>query len=216
MTSTIYEEKYFGAKQPQLNDLSSYDREPWYKETVNCLGSFKDKIILDVGCGAGKAMNLLKGASIFGVDVSKFGTRIACQFGEVIVANAGNLPFKENVFDSVLMVEVAEHLNDEELGNAFREVRRVLKKSGIVIIHTQPNGLFGRFFYFFNRKRLEDTGHVNTLSPFEVRHLLLKYNFIVKRFEVKDFIILKHLERRNTPTIVKWVLGNRILAVAKK
>jgi ubiquinone/menaquinone biosynthesis C-methylase UbiE len=47
------------------------------------------------------------------------------------------LPFEDDTFDAVFMIEVIEHVDGD--AQAIREVRRVLKPGGVLIV-TTPNG----------------------------------------------------------------------------
>lgn len=212
----MYDEEYFGLKQPQLVDFQSYDEEPWYFEAIKELGVVEGKAVLDIGCGAGKAMQLIKGASVIGIDIARFAVNIASQFGASLVASAAALPFKDDTFEGVLMVDIVEHLLDQELLRALKEAHRVLKKGGRIVVHTQPNGLFGRPFYFFNRRRLRETGHINALPPWKLKSLLEKSYFPIQRFYVKDFILVRRLEKSFKSETFKQFLGNRIIAVGQK
>ena len=50
------------------------------------------------------------------------------------------IPFEDNSFDSVSMIELIEHLSDDEIANLFQQIYRVLKKGGKIYI-TTPNYL---------------------------------------------------------------------------
>lgn len=54
-----------------------------------------------------------------------------------VIGNAEKMPFQENVFDMVLMIEVLEYINSDEI--VLSHIQRVLKPDGILII-TTPNG----------------------------------------------------------------------------
>lgn len=47
------------------------------------------------------------------------------------------MPFPDNTFDTVLMIEVIEHVEGDD--QALREIRRVLKPGGVLVM-TTPNG----------------------------------------------------------------------------
>ncbi len=103
--------------------------------------------ILEVGCGDGFYLHLLsniniKSLKLTGIDIDDnalvsarrnlSGKKVKLLKGDVMM----RLPFKSNTFDKVVMSEVCEHLPDDIKG--LREVRRVLKKDGRLIV-TVPN-----------------------------------------------------------------------------
>ena len=57
-------------------------------------------------------------------------------------SDVASLPFRDGVFDLVLMVRVIHHLPDPEV--VLREIKRVSKDGATVILST-PNTLFGRY-----------------------------------------------------------------------
>lgn len=214
--SISYEKEYFRRQQPQLLEFDNYEKESWYMESINPLLTCNCRAILDVGCGAGKAMKLLKVESVFGIDLSRFAISHASRFGFALRASAEALPFKRESFDAVLMIEIVEHLDSQKICLAIEEVWRVLRKGGTLVIHTQPNGVFGKPFYFLNRKRKRETGHISTFTPWKLKRLLVHNAFKLKSLNVKDFVVLKSIEKLAVPSILRWLLGLRILAVARK
>ena len=58
-----------------------------------------------------------------------------------VVGNATHLPFRERAFERVLFTEVIEHLPQKDEVSALREIFRVLKEEGELILST-PNDVF--------------------------------------------------------------------------
>jgi ubiquinone/menaquinone biosynthesis C-methylase UbiE len=56
-----------------------------------------------------------------------------------ITQDAGQIPFKDNSFSVVFLLDVIEHLTPKEVGKLLSEVYRVLQRHGRFIIHTAPN-----------------------------------------------------------------------------
>lgn len=111
----------------------------------------KHKKFLEVGCGLGyfshKAYEL--GAGVTGVDIGSSLIKInrgKTPDARFIVASASKLPFEDELFDVVLSTEVIEHVDKQE--KALKEMIRVLKKGGILVI-TTPNRFFKPIFAFF-------------------------------------------------------------------
>ena len=93
----------------------------------------------------------------------------------------------EYYFDRVIISDLVEHLCIEDLRQVFSEVSRVMKKGGLLFIHTAPQRRYGlgyplkRFlFLVLGRGRLpkdprseyEKLMHVNEQSTTSLRHLL--------------------------------------------
>jgi ubiquinone/menaquinone biosynthesis C-methylase UbiE len=131
-----------------LTDFQNILISPQISKKVNALltriGKKCSMTILDAGCGNGQFSQLLISlgvSNVVGVDFShnmimwakersvrgKFRERLDLALGKL-----ENLNFKDESFDVVFMFGVMEHLEDPH--SAFREVRRVLRKGGKLIL----------------------------------------------------------------------------------
>lgn len=102
--------------------------------------------VLDVGCGAGSALRLLDERVGFertpvGIDFASTvlarahrAARNAERPYEFARAAATRLPFRDGTFDLVLSGYVAARLDDDEVQEFAREVRRVLAPGGLALI----------------------------------------------------------------------------------
>jgi len=132
-----------------------------YKKLPLKLANVKagDKV-LDVGCGRGEIIfqtaNL--GAISTGLDFSSDAIRIAQSVREMhsseirnrinfVLSDCEEILFPDNTFDKVFLLDVVEHLSNEEINAIFLEIRRVLKPNGLLIIHTSPNGWIKKYGY---------------------------------------------------------------------
>jgi ubiquinone/menaquinone biosynthesis C-methylase UbiE len=102
---------------------------------------WKDKDVLDVGCGAGIDLVRLAraGARASGIDVSRGSLSLAGQYlgtagvkAQVLQADAARLPFRDASFDLVLCHGVLPFAPDP--GAIVAECRRVLRESGLAIV----------------------------------------------------------------------------------
>jgi len=96
---------------------------------------------IDIGCGAGYALikALEYGCSVYGIDpspgehgVGRTGSGFHITNIDIIQANAENIPFDDNMFDTVYSSHVLEHVSD--VNQSLSEMKRVLKEDGIIII----------------------------------------------------------------------------------
>lgn len=96
--------------------------------------------VLDVGCGGGVALGLLRDArpEVVGVGVDL--SRRAVEAGrrwyglDLIVGRADALPFADRAFDAVLATELLEHLPHDVFRPALAEIERVAAHAVIVTV----------------------------------------------------------------------------------
>jgi len=105
----------------------------------------KNDMILDIGCGGGKTVNTLAKIAtegkVYGIDYSQVSVAVSTsknkrliEKGQVKILHASvdSLPFSDDMFDLAIAVESYYFWPD--LINNLREIRRVLKTGGSVIL----------------------------------------------------------------------------------
>lgn len=99
--------------------------------------------VLDLGCGNGRLLKLLKEKNITytGIDISeKIIIQAQSLFTEndkikFLVGNALELPFDDNEFDVVISVAFFHHIPSNELRlKTLKEVRRITSNDGVIIM----------------------------------------------------------------------------------
>lgn len=140
---------------------------------------------LDIGCGTGDTMLLLKklGWEVYGLDIDKNAIKHAKMRG-LLNANYGTYKniagYKDGFFDAIRLYHVIEHLDDPRL--CLRLIKKKLKKDGELIIGT-PNidsfayRLFGRYWY-----NLDVPRHLFLFSPQTLRRMV-EEEFSVTKLE---------------------------------
>lgn len=131
---------HWKAIRPSLKmDLATLAR---YQLVLKVLGSKINRLrILDVGCGDGVLSWMLakRGAEVCGIDINEEAIKVAQKKCKNINANfcaasIYNIPFPSRHFDSILCIDVIEHLQKPH--EALNELKRVWNKSGPMIITT--------------------------------------------------------------------------------
>lgn len=158
--SVLYDEEYFLSACEGYTEFLSSEGEYLSRrlaEALSVAGIAPEMEVLDVGCGRGEILRHVQrlGARAYGIDYASVAVHISHQIVDrhaerqigVYQANARQLPFLDNRFDRVLMLDIVEHLYPAELHKALLEVRRVLKPGGRIIVHTAPNAWYDRYAY---------------------------------------------------------------------
>ena len=124
---------------------------PWKKS------DFKDKVVLDVGCGAGRLSRLALeyGAKyVFSVDLGgavEVAYKLCANYSNIhfFQANLFNLPFKQK-FDIIFSLGVLHHTPQPHLG--FKNILKTLKNGGrigIWVYSKEGNGILGFLMNIF-------------------------------------------------------------------
>jgi len=92
--------------------------------------------ILDIGCGTGGTSKFLEAYGILiGLDRNKLALEMAKKRGvKTVWGEAENLPFSDNSFDLVTMLDVLYHKEVKDEKKAIKEAKRVLKPGGFLLI----------------------------------------------------------------------------------
>lgn len=110
----------------------AYNKRRSYRTHADYVKNWvKEKNVLDVGAGDGLITHLLNAK---GIENDEDGVRLAQEKGvDVIQGDAYALPFKDNTFEAVTMIDVLEHLENPQ--KALQEARRV---APVLYINTPP------------------------------------------------------------------------------
>jgi len=99
--------------------------------------SFRGKLVLDIGCNRMYLSEKVRelGGEYVGLDVIRYRTKKDVSVRNLFVlADGAQIPFKDNTFDIVCMIETLEHIPDHV--QALKEAYRVLKIGGGLFIQT--------------------------------------------------------------------------------
>jgi ubiquinone/menaquinone biosynthesis C-methylase UbiE len=126
----------------------------------------KGNILVDIGCGRQKYKSdlLKKYNKYIGVDHPDVSRKYLNKDKPDILADAANLPLKNNYADATIMISVLEHLPKPQ--EALNEAFRITKKGGLIclitvqnyILHDAPYDYF-RYTRFSLEKMLVEAGY---------------------------------------------------------
>lgn len=132
------------------------------------------KTVLDIACGEGYGSNLLAetAKSVIGIDIDKL-TIVSAQkkyIKENLSFETGtviNIPFADETFDIIVSFETIEHIDQH--AQMLGEIKRVLKKNGLLIISTPEKK------YFSDIHPHKNPFHAKELYKKDFKDLLFKY-----------------------------------------
>jgi SAM-dependent methyltransferase len=135
-SSAFYEVAYrLGSRPAQALDYEDTARKMAESAGVRpAVGDFVrryslgGKKVLEVGSGAGTLQDMVKDYT--GLDLSAAAARHYHK--PFVAASATDMPFPDHSFDAVWSIWVLEHIPDPE--RALREIRRVVKPGGVVML----------------------------------------------------------------------------------
>jgi ubiquinone/menaquinone biosynthesis C-methylase UbiE len=124
------------------------DTIKFYLKYTNIDDMFKNKTVLDIGCGAGgktvyyasKGVKKIIGVEILG-KYREEAEELARKYGvedkfEFVCADASETPFDEGTFDTIIMNDAMEHVGQPE--KVLEECYRILKNNGRLYLNFPP------------------------------------------------------------------------------
>lgn len=125
------------------------------------------KRVLDVGCGTGRLLSMLSNFDRYGLDISAGYLLRAVQTGaDVCLSKIEEMPYVDELFDTVVCTDVLEHVFDLHL--AVTHLFRVVKPEGCLVVRVPykedlSSYLDPSFPYAFAHLRTFDTQHLRLL-----------------------------------------------------
>ena len=187
--------------------------------------------LLEVGFGRGELLLhcARRGVAVTGIDYAPDALKIARATlqdfpdADLHLADCTRLPFADDSFDRTFSGDVIEHLCFEDAVMKLREMYRVTKPGGFVLVHTTPNTFFTRGVYPWCKYllRMINPGavrhiddhlkmmrqlHVDEYNLFSLRRIAAKAGLPHARLWI-DEDILRSAEHRHTAAFA----GNRLV-----
>jgi ubiquinone/menaquinone biosynthesis C-methylase UbiE len=182
---------------------------------------------LEVGFGRGELLLhcARRGVAVSGIDYAPDALKIAqvtlkdFPDADLRLADCTRLPFADDAFDRAFSGDVIEHLCFEDAIMKLREMRRVTKPGGFVLVHTTPNTFFTRGVYPLCRSLLRMIDreavhrieahlkmmsqlHVDEYNLFSLRRIAAKAGLAGARVWI-DEDMLRSAKHRHTEVFAK-------------
>jgi ubiquinone/menaquinone biosynthesis C-methylase UbiE len=166
------------------------------------------KKILDIGCGSGEFLNYL---SRYGVNVLGVDNHIINSNSKIINANIINLPFDSNSAKLITLLDVLEHIKDEQ--KALTEIHRVLSEDG-VLLATVP-----AYQFLYGPHDIKNF-HYKRYSKKKIKNLFLNNGFNVEFITYFNFLLfpislfvntIEKTTNKNLSTNANSFLNNSII-----
>jgi SAM-dependent methyltransferase len=122
-----------------FNNLIDRLQESAWRAGLQSCGLQDNSRVLDVGCGTGRWLRryLQRNIVPVGVDATQGMLQSAAASGvdcQLVLGCAQNLPFDDGVFDLVSAVTVIQHIPPVDQGDALKEMARVLRPGGHLLL----------------------------------------------------------------------------------
>ncbi len=147
-----------------------------WKEIVSYLSKYipQDGTVLDLGAGYCDFINNVKAKNKIAVDYSPDFKNYAEKNVKAIESPVTDLsPVSSDSVDVAFASNLFEHLTDDELTETIKEIKRVLKKDGKLIL-MQPNFRLSAKTYF------DDPTHKKIFSDKSLKAFLISHDFKIE------------------------------------
>jgi len=215
---SAYDEAYFEGRNSNywwtVGSYGNLRQFPHWEEMLELIREFRrGGRLLDVGCAYGFLVDeASKYFESYGIDVSGFAVKKSKEYcrGNVSRASAGHLPFRDESFDAIALVDTLEHVPDFD--NCLKDVVRALKKGGVLLLQL-PNPLV--WAHVCARFGLDDETHVNNFRLERWQRVLLENGVKVERcfgfisFSFKKVRFLVKSERAVSLFPEFWIIAKK-------
>jgi SAM-dependent methyltransferase len=169
-----------------------YSEESLKDVLVRVVSNLPGDELVELGCGPNPIVPIelaLRGKRVAAVDLSRDfveNARVQSAVRDASIrfecASAHETPFADSSFDIAILSEVLEHVPDELEESVLREVHRILRVNGLLVISV-PNrrSIFHRWQRLRTGVAEEHPEHLRDYDPSGVRALLERCGFRVER-----------------------------------
>lgn len=189
-----------------MNDYFSsrftYDpkREVIWKQICKFIQRYipPDSTVLDLGAGYCDFINNIKAKKKIAIDTSDQISKFANKDVETFKTSCENIKsLKNDSIDVVFASNIFEHLEKKKFRKSLREIKRLLKKDGLIIV-LQPN-----YIYCF-KEYFDDYTHKSVFSHVSLSDYLTSEGFCIERC-YKKFLPFSMKSKLPKPSFLVWL-----------
>ncbi len=181
---------------------------------INIYKFFKNKQILDLGCGTGKFLDNYHelGSYCTGIDIiENFQVKNKKNFNLKKIDFRIFLKKNKKNYDAIFIYEFLEHLSTNDRENLFKIIPKILKKNGLVFLSTLNKNLVSEFLsidiaenffkllpknthdpkLFLKPSEIEILSNQNNLKLLNVQGM--SYNPLIKAFKFTKVSLVNYL-----------------------
>ena len=174
----------------------------------NCFDNKQSFNLLDIGCGKGYITNQVKNrfpnAEISALDYSLAAIDFAFDnFKNIdfIVADAYNLPYSDHYFDVIVCNNIWEHVPDPL--NMLKEIMKVLKKNGYLIISTPSRYRLDNLLRIIRGKLSVFMSNTH-ITEYTVRQVIEQLQY--RKFRTIQVYSRKNYEINGIKTLIRFLI----------
>ncbi len=131
--------KWYDAVSEGYDGLYGGEQEKKYSRVLEAIGSRQLELLIDVGCGTGKLLDLLAPRSnvTIGIDVSskmlaRAKQRVKDFPVQFVRADAANVPVRDHIADGVTSISVTK--TGPNMKNQLEELSRIASRNSTIVI----------------------------------------------------------------------------------
>ncbi len=217
---------YFEGNTGHLTDLDSPFQRYRIGKVLDIYLPGREERVLDLGCGWGTFEWVLgpRVREIVGVDFSQRSIDLCNARLETsdlknvrfLCADAADTGLEAESFDTVIAADLVEHLYPDDTAKVFKEVHRVLKPEGRLVVWTPHRGHLLEMLKNRNIILKRDVSHVDYKSMARLREMVEDAGLLVQKayYAESHLPVLSSVERLFLGS-VPW-LRRRIAVLAKR
>jgi ubiquinone/menaquinone biosynthesis C-methylase UbiE len=212
MSQNIWEQAGYGGQRQRR-------RAEIVKATLR---SHRVRIVLDAGCAEGYATRFISDLSDFvvGLELNLETLNIAkkkVNGVSFINASIKFLPFRDNIFDAICMLEVLEHMDLGIQRECIKEANRVLESNGLIVISIPYKEKVINTNCIHCGKLTPLYGHLQSLDEHKITSLLSPYHFsLTKMHHLPNVGLVSCSRLFKWLPLPLWLIVNKVLGLVRK